>query len=145
MKRSKGALYAKVFREVASYEKYVKLQRDLAALNQWCAKNFLALNVEKCVSMSFFRIHNPFHFCYEINGTVIRRVTKMRDLGVTFTENLSFNRHIDIVVAKAYSMLGFVKRMCRNFNNVDTLKSLYFAYVRSQLEYASVVWSPTLR
>lgn len=35
-------------------------------------------------------------------------------MGVTFTENLSFNRHVDLIVAKAYAMLGFVKRVCRD-------------------------------
>lgn len=39
-------------------------------------------------------------------------------------------------------MLGFVKRVCRDFRNVEALKSVFFAHVRSHLEYASVVWSP---
>lgn len=96
--------------------------------------NSLQLNVGKCNSMSFFRIRNPIRFSYAIDGIVLKRVSEFRDLGVTFTEDLSFNKHVDLVVAKAYSMLGFMKRICRDFKNVDALKSIYFAHVRSRLE-----------
>ena len=39
-------------------------------------------------------------------------------------------------------MLGFLKRICKDFRNVEALKSVFFAHVRSHLEYASTVWSP---
>jgi hypothetical protein len=43
---------------------------------------------------------------------------------------------------KSFRMLGFIKRTCASFTGVSTLKSLYICYVRSQLEYCSVIWSP---
>lgn len=39
-------------------------------------------------------------------------------------------------------MLGFITRLTRNFNNIKCIRLLYFAYVRSQLEYNSPVWNP---
>ena len=39
-------------------------------------------------------------------------------------------------------MLGLIKRICREFRDVSTLRTLYCTLVRSQLEYGSVVWSP---
>ena len=71
-------------------------------------------------------------------------MTELRDLGVYFDEKISFNKHIDIIVAKAYSMLGFMKRICYEFTDPlrVALKSVYFAYVRSHLEYGSVIWHP---
>lgn len=81
-------------------------------------------------------------FVYSINGVELERIAEKKDLGVIFTENLCFNKHVECMIAKAYSMLGFVKRICRDFRNIDALKSVYFAHVRSYLEYASVVWSP---
>jgi hypothetical protein len=42
----------------------------------------------------------------------------------------------------SFKSLGFVLRNGREFSDVDTLKLLYFTYVRSRLEYASIVWSP---
>lgn len=47
-----------------------------------------------------------------------------------------------MVIAKAYSMLGFLKTICKDFKSVEALKSVFFAHVRSRLEYASNVWSP---
>jgi hypothetical protein len=64
------------------------------------------------------------------------------DLGVLLTSNLSFTSHITNVVNKSFRMLGFIKRTCVSFTSVSTLKSLYISYVRSQLEYCSVIWSP---
>lgn len=69
-------------------------------------------------------------------------MTEIQDLGVWFDEQLSFDRHVDFITSKTYSMLGFIKRICKQFKNVRALKSVYFAYVRSYLEYASVVWHP---
>ncbi|CAF4810104.1 unnamed protein product [Pieris macdunnoughi] len=39
-------------------------------------------------------------------------------------------------------MLGFILRTSTNFTQVKTLKTLYFAYVKSNVEYASQVWNP---
>ena len=39
-------------------------------------------------------------------------------------------------------MLSFIKRNCREFRDVLTLRTPYCALVRSQLEYGSVIWSP---
>ncbi|KAL1446175.1 hypothetical protein WDU94_003691 [Cyamophila willieti] len=39
-------------------------------------------------------------------------------------------------------MLGFVIRNTQEFKNIDTIKTLYNAYVRSLLETNSSVWSP---
>ena len=39
-------------------------------------------------------------------------------------------------------MLGLIKRICRGLDDVTTLRTLYCALVRSNVEYCSVVWSP---
>lgn len=39
-------------------------------------------------------------------------------------------------------MLGSIIRNSAQFTNVISMKSLYFAYVRSRVEYCAVVWSP---
>lgn len=43
---------------------------------------------------------------------------------------------------KANNILGLIKRTCRGLRDVSTLRTLYLALVRSQLEFCSVVWSP---
>ena len=39
-------------------------------------------------------------------------------------------------------MLNILYRTCKDINDISTKKLLYIAWVRSRLEYASVVWAP---
>ena len=38
--------------------------------------------------------------------------------------------------------MGFILRNTRNFKNIGTFKSLYYAFMRSQLECTMLVWNP---
>ncbi len=64
-----------------------------------------------------------------------------KDLGVTFSRNLKFSNHIKIQVNKATGILGRLKRSLRYWT-LDTCRTLQCVYVRTQLEYATVFWSP---
>jgi len=69
-------------------------------------------------------------------------VDEVRDLGVTFHSDFSFGRHIQLVAASAFRKLGYINRCAKLFKHADTLKLLYCTLVRSQLEYAPMVWDP---
>ena len=64
------------------------------------------------------------------------------DLGVTMANDLSWSRHIGIIVSKANKTLDLVKSVCRDLEDVNTKKLLYCAIVRPKLEYGSNLWSP---
>lgn len=117
----------------------INLQKDIDAISHWCEKNLLFLNVKKCKIMSFTRSSSYVIHDYCINNVNLSRVTEVRDLGVMFTQTFSSNRHIDLIIAKACSMLGFLKRTRKEFNNPKVFIVLYQSLVRSQLEYASCV------
>jgi hypothetical protein len=78
-----------------------------------------------------------------MNGAKLARVEEMRDLGVTYTSDLSFKTHINNTVDKAYMTLGFVLRNSIFFRHTNTLITLYESLVRSVLESASIVWLPS--
>lgn len=144
-KHSQCLMYAddlKIYSEIRSMSDALKLQKDLDSLTAWSVRNGLDLNLSKCCSMTFTRSQNPINFNYTIGTVALKRVKVMRDLGVLFDEKVSFVQHVDAVVTKAYSMLGFMKRICSDFVNPYALKSIYCAHVRSHLEYAAVVWRP---
>jgi hypothetical protein len=77
-----------------------------------------------------------------LSGTVLDRVSSINDLGVIMDEKMTFSEHVDVMVAKAFAMLGFIRRLPLEFRDPHTLKSLYTSLVRSKLEYASCVWNP---
>lgn len=111
-------------------------------LKFWCDSNELQLNLEKCFVMSICRRREQITRNYSYGNHCFKRVTEQRDLGIVFDNKLNFIKHIDSMVAKAYSALGFVKRFCYDIPNTHTLKSLYCTLVQSILEYGSLVWLP---
>ena len=58
------------------------------------------------------------------------------------TLGLSWNNHVDLISSKAQRMLNLLYRTSRDITDIGTKKLLYIAWIRSRLEYASVVWSP---
>ena len=92
--------------------------------------------------MSYNRKTNVIEYNYNIGGVEIKRCTEFRDLGIIMDSRLSFVPHINNINCKALKMLGFVIRTTKDFKNTDCMFLLYFAYVRSILEYCTLVWDP---
>lgn len=144
-KYSRCLLFAddlKVFRSINSNNDASCLQSDLDSLSLWCRDNGLDLNLGKCKIMTFHRSQKSINYSYQLNHTTLQRVAEIRDLGLLFDKKITFSKHIEAITAKAYSMLGFVMRICSEFKNHLALKVLYCALVRSVLEYGSVIWFP---
>ena len=66
----------------------------------------------------------------------------MKDLGVTVSCDLSWLKHMEVIVAKANKTLGLIKRMMKNSNDPKVRKTVFCALVRPILEYASNLWLP---
>jgi ribonuclease P/MRP protein subunit RPP40 len=132
----------KISRKIETVEDCLALQNDIDMLVNWCTENRIKLNVKKCSVLTTTLKPNALLFKYDVGGDELTRVTSKKDLGVIFDNKLNFNEHIDAITRKAYRMLGFIFRSCKRFRNPQSLITLYNAYVRSQVEYCSVVWSP---
>lgn len=132
---------AKIFKKIDSVHDCIKLQDDLNNLYDWCYLNGLSLNINKCKILSFNIRKSRVYFDYKFGNVSIELVESFTDLGTTFDSKLCFNEHIDKITNKAFQNLGFITRTCTNFNNLNAFKNIYFAFVRSQLEYASLIWS----
>lgn len=132
----------KIYTCVDSLIDVVKLQTDINTLYNWCEINNLKLNIKKCKYLPFSNKHNPITASYHINNIQLEQVYSIRDLGVTFDSKLKFNEHISNIINKSYRCLGFITRITKKFNNTKCLDLLYNALVRTNLEYASTIWSP---
>ena len=79
---------------------------------------------------------------YYLGGIKLDRVDVEKDLAILVSHNLSWNKHGDVISSKAQKMLNVLYRTCKDITDISTKKLLYITWVRSCLEYASVVWSP---
>lgn len=56
---------------------------------------------------------------------------------VPFFERVRGVWHIDFtIISTAYSIIGFMKRTCKEFNDIPVLKIIYYTLLRSEL-----IWS----
>ena len=106
--------------------------------------NALALShraTSKCYSISFSRSTSTSLYEYKINGMALNRVEEIRDLGVVVDRTLSFRNHIKKLSSAGCRNLGFVLRNSNDLS-LNSVRLVYSSFVRSGLEYGSVVWSP---
>ncbi|KAG7295266.1 hypothetical protein JYU34_022268 [Plutella xylostella] len=142
---SKHLMYAddkKIFYKIRDQQDHDAVQADLEALCRYYHNNKITVNVRKCMCISFTCKPKPSYFNYTFNDTIIERVSSVRDLGIILDSKFLLSEHIDHISNKAYRNLGFVIRSCKPFTNIGAIKSVYYAYVRSILEYACPIWSP---
>ena len=69
-------------------------------------------------------IHN-----YTLHGHILKEVSSAKYLGVTISDDMSWNRHIDSTTAKANSKLGFLKRNLK-IKDTKLKEKAYKAIVR---------------
>ena len=79
---------------------------------------------------------------YYIQGEELDRVDDIRDLGVVMEGKLKYTKQINKVETTAKRNMGIIKRFSKIFNRTSTIRLLYFALVRSHLDFANVVWGP---
>lgn len=142
---AKCLLYAddlKLALEVKCKSDCFKLQSDIDAIHRWSVDNRMFFNPDKCFVMTFDRKRDPFHHTYKLNDDVIKRVSTIKDLGVTFDRGLTFHDHIIITAKESFRRLGFVLRNARDFHDPFTVRLLFTTLVRSKLESSAVVWNP---
>lgn len=145
-KYSNVLMYAddnKIFMPIRCAADCERLQADLDRLTDYCRLNRLDLNVKKCQVITFTRKRIFLSHIYHLNDTCIPRVELVRDLGVILDYKLLYTSHFDFIAQKSYRMLGFLHRSAKSFRRIESLKKLYFAYVRSVMEYAAPIWSPS--
>lgn len=139
-------LYAddlKIYSTISTLQDQLRLQSDLNSISEYFCRNRLKLNISKCCLVRFTRnTVNVIEGTYTINGNPLSIATEISDLGVTFDSSLSFSSHINNIVNRAYKMLGFVLRVCKDFRHISTYVLLYKSLVRCHVEYCVPVWNP---
>ena len=136
----------KLFAVANNEEDCASIQTDLNSLSEWSQSWQLRFNASKCKCMHFGQSNQHQSYFMPDNGsaTTITEVTEEKDLGVTFSSDLKFHKHIVSAVKKANRILGVVKRTFTYIDR-DMFLQLYKTLIRPHIEYGSVIWSPYLK
>lgn len=130
-----------IYRQIRNSDDASQLQRDLDSITAWCTDWQMCVNVSKSKVMTFSTKKSNITFDYTLANRNLERVTKYKYLGVILTEKLDWKEHIDFIVGRANQSLGFLKRHL--YLAPPEVRILaYTSFVRSKVEYASVIWNP---
>ncbi len=119
---------------------YLNLTNDLIRIDNWSKQWIVEFNPSKTYSITFSNKRNkPPKTPLIFKNEILEEVDQFKYLGVTFTADMSWGTHIDIITAKASKRIDQLSRLKGKLSR-KTLKTLYFAMIRPILEYASSVF-----
>ena len=115
---------------------------DLQSLHTWCKTNSLYLNTKKTNVMLFranTRVQPETHIETCINQQTIAHVTKASFLGITITNNLTWEGHIDKVTKKVAKGLFALNKSKYTLSKTHR-KLLYNSLILPHLTYGITLW-----
>ena len=122
------------------------LQSELDNISTWAATNNMVLNPKKCKEMTlrFRRVVDHLPSALAIDTKALEPVDAHNVLGVTIQSHLKWDLHIKEVVAKASKRLHIPRVFKSGGVPPVYLLNVYFAVIRSVLEYCCPVWYSAL-
>jgi len=116
---------------------------DLKKLADWANTWRVTFNASKTNFLRFsFKRRQPDLDPIFLNDTQISEVTSATNLGITLTNNLSWDNHIDKICVKTGKRLSILSR-CRCFLPRLSLESLYISMIRPVIEYGDIIYDNT--
>ena len=95
----------------------------------------------KCNVLRITRKKNRITFPYTLHGHVLEEVASAKYLGITMTNDMTWNEHIGKTASKANKKLGFLRRNIKT-RDQSLKEKAYKTIVRPTMEYCSTVWDP---
>lgn len=95
---------------------------------------------KKCHTKVFFRAKDPVIHSYSINNVILDCSPNIKDLEVILGTSVHFIFHMNKSISKAIQMLGFIEPCTSLFNNITSVRIMFYALVRMPLDYRSSVW-----
>ena len=130
-----------VYRDINNISDTQKLQQDLDRLVEWSSTWQMQFNAKKCHTLRITKKRCPVKHDYIMLGHRLEVVEHHPYLGLEFSNELSWNHHLDQTKAKATRSLNLLRRNVRKCPQ-STRETAYTTLVRPHLEYGSPVWDP---
>ena len=121
-----------------------KLLVDLKSLTHWLLANKISLNVAKTELIYFRRpsVEKPCQVV-KINGVKIQPVDKVKYLGLTLDEFLTWNAHRNILLAKLRRGNNLIS-IIRHYAPKPIVHQVYYGQFHSHITYACQSWGLSL-
>ena len=104
----------------------------------------MKLNEAKSSYMIFTRMIQDFKCRLKLNQVKLDQVHKARLLGLVITDDLKWESNTEDICKRAYARVSMVTKLKYVGVDKDNLIEIYYLFIRSLLEYCSVVWHSTL-
>jgi hypothetical protein len=101
----------------------------------------MSFNVKKCHVLPITLKRKRRNHLYTMNGHPLTPASSHPYLGVTISQDLSWNKHTDEVAAKSNKTLTVVQRVLGPCSKIVKERA-YTSLVRPKLEYATAAWNP---
>ena len=126
-------------------ELFLHVSSELSKIIQWFNVHKLSLNKDKTKYTLFHKVRQKDNISLKlpslfINDKEIKRVASIKFLGIMLDEHLTWRNHITTIENKISKNLGLFYKAKRVLN-MNALKSLYFSFIHSYLNYGNIVWA----
>ena len=119
-------------------------QNTLDQITAWTEENKMKINEDKTKYMVFTRSHTEIATRLMINGNTLERIEEVKLVGVWLTTFLDWDKNTRELCKKAYARMTMLTKLKYVGTPIKDLIEVYILYIRSILEYCSVVWHSTL-
>ena len=120
---------------------------ELEKISEWFKANKLSLNIKKTNYTLFHKnsIKDDLPLKLpdlRIVNSILKRQASIKFLGIMLDENILWKEHIKTVENKLSKNIGLLCKSKQLLDN-ESLKSIYFSYIHSYLNYGNIAWAST--
>ncbi|XP_075736614.1 uncharacterized protein LOC142776588 [Rhipicephalus microplus] len=122
-----------------------KIANDaLSSLAMWSSVNSLKINKQKTKAVLFLPKRKQVFLppCLYLGDTVIECVDTFKSLGITFSNTMSWDAHVNNLSTTLSRIIGITSRN-RYIFPTKTKLTLYYAFFYSHISYCLLVWGNT--
>ena len=121
--------------------------QELNQINDYFLANKPFLNVEKTKYMLIHKLtvqdNIPFKLpSLQLNGNIIERENSLKFLGAILYEHLTWKKYIQLIENKVSKNVGVLYKTSKVINS-KYLRSIYFPFIHSYINYANIAWAST--
>ncbi len=120
---------------------FAKLTKCIVDIKNWMTSNFLLLNSEKTevliIRPQTIACNNLDHYLI-LDGCSVNSSSSVRNLGVLFDSNLSFEKHVSSICKTAFFHLKNVSKL-RPMLSMSNAEILINAFMTSRLDYCNAL------